>query len=280
MNKVKIIFFGNGLLAEAALSVLEKTCEIVFHAHTKEDLEEVLTIKQNDTHHEIHGVLASYGVIIKKDVLDLFEPEGILNIHPSMLPDLRGPSPIETAILRGDTTFGVSIMKLAPAMDAGPIYYQQIVDSLEIDPNFASPNIKKDIYNSTATFGAEWITEHLASDTLPPPVAQDGTKASFCQKLEKTMSILDPERESSSVILRKINALSGWPKSKFEFFGHECIIHAAHLANIAKSPDVALPEFEDLSLRCSDGKIIFVDILQPSGKKPMDSKSFLNGYKH
>ncbi|MBQ1298842.1 hypothetical protein IIY24_03365, partial [Candidatus Saccharibacteria bacterium] len=74
----KIIFLGNGALAEYSLGVLEKKCEIVFHARNKEDLEEVKRLKREDP--GLHGVLASFGVIIKDDVLELFEPEGILNI--------------------------------------------------------------------------------------------------------------------------------------------------------------------------------------------------------
>ena len=79
----KIIFFGNGPLAEAALEVLKKHFEVIFHARTKEDLAQVIELKREFP--EAHGVLASFGVMIKSDVLEVFEPEGILNIHPSKL---------------------------------------------------------------------------------------------------------------------------------------------------------------------------------------------------
>ena len=278
MTKPKIIFFGNGLLADTALKVLNNTCEIVFHARTKEDLEEVKKLKSADKEGELHGVLASFGVIIKQDVLDLFEPEGILNIHPSMLPDLRGPSPIESAILRGDSKFGVSVMKLASAMDAGPIYFQQIINLPLVNPYFASPLEKSNIYDSTAVAGAEWIAEHLSENNLPTPTEQDESQATFCQKLDKSMSIINPEKETSAEILRKIIALSGWPKTKYEFLGHECIIHAAHLGD-GPELDQDLPEYEELSLKCKDGKTVYIDSLQPAGKKTMDAKSFLNGYR-
>ena len=127
----KIIFFGNGPLADFSKAILEKHFDIVFHARTKEDLETVKEIKKKDK--DVHGVLASFGVMIKSDVLGLFEPEGILNIHPSLLPKYRGASPIETAILSGDEDFSVSIMKLVKAMDAGPIYYQTTFKNLALD---------------------------------------------------------------------------------------------------------------------------------------------------
>ena len=94
MNKV--IFFGNGPLADYTLEVLSKKFDVIFHARDKEDLETVKLLKAKNP--DTHGVLASFGVMIKSDVLDIFEPEGILNIHPSLLPKYRGASPIESAI--------------------------------------------------------------------------------------------------------------------------------------------------------------------------------------
>ncbi len=254
----KIIFFGNGLLADAALKVLEQKFEVVFHARTKEDLEKVKEIKKEIP--EAHGVLASFGVIIREDVLDLFEPEGILNIHPSLLPLYRGASPIESAILAGDTDFSVSIMKLVKAMDAGPVYYQATLSDL--------PLVKSEIYEALATAGAEWICDNL--DNLPTLKEQDGSKATFCGKLDKSMSVLHPETESAEKIYRKIVAFQGFPKAKYAFYGKNCAILEAH---ICKSGETAV-----LPLPCADGQIIAVDRLQPDGKKPMDAKSFLNGY--
>ena len=69
------------------------------------------------------GVLVSFGKIIPQVVIDCFFP-GIINLHPSLLPRYRGPSPIESAIANRDTTTGVSIMQLSAAMDAGPVYAQ------------------------------------------------------------------------------------------------------------------------------------------------------------
>lgn len=255
----KIIFFGNGPLAEAALGVLEKHFEVVFHARTKEDLARVCEIKRKTP--EVHGVLASFGVLIKLEVLELFEPEGILNIHPSLLPLYRGASPIESAILAGDNEFSVSIMKLVKAMDAGPVYYQATLKDLPLD--------KAVIYRELARAGAEWICKNI--DNLPTSVAQDEKKATFCGKLTKSMGILQPETESAEEIFRKIVAFQGFPKAKYAFYGKNCAILAAHRL---KADETAV-----LPLKCADGQILSIDSLQPDGKKPMDVKSFINGYK-
>ena len=152
MNK-KIIFFGNGPLADAALKTLTSAndLEILFHARTKDDLETVKSLKRENP--EAFGILASFGVLIKEDLLNLFEPEGILNIHPSLLPLYRGASPIESAILNGDSSFSVSIMKLVKKMDAGPIYYQETLNNLPLD--------KSKIYTALATSGASWLVKNL-----------------------------------------------------------------------------------------------------------------------
>lgn len=267
MTKEKIIFFGNGPLADYALETLKKSgCEIIFHAREKSDLEKVRVLKQADL--SIHGVLASYGVIIKQDVLDLFVPEGILNIHPSLLPAYRGPSPIETAILNGDKTLGVSVMKLVAAMDAGPIFYQQ---SFQVD----RPE-KDETYRLLATNAAEWIAKHLSEKPLTetcPPTTQDNSKATYTKKFDKSMSPLDPTHKTAAELDNEIRAFAGFPKSKYEFFGLDCIIISAH---VATPEETTSPK--TLQIECYDKSILIVDQIQPAGRKIMDAKSFLNGY--
>ncbi|MCR5832849.1 MAG: hypothetical protein K6G36_02890 [Candidatus Saccharibacteria bacterium] len=252
----KIIFFGNGPLAEHALKVLEKHFEIIFHAKTKDDLGFVKKMKA--THPTAHGVLASFGIIVKSSILELFEPEGILNIHPSLLPKYRGASPIETAILNGDTSFSVSIMKLVKAMDAGPLYYQETFDNLPLN--------KETIYETLATAGAKWIVKNL--ENLPEPKLQDDSKATFTTKFDKSLSLLKPEEYTAEELFRQVVAYAGYPKSKYEFYGKECIILEAEAAS----------ETSPLSIKCKDGKFLQIKSIQPAGKKPMDAKSFLNGY--
>lgn len=256
--KNKIIFFGNGPLSSYALEVLKDRCEIIFHAHDKEDLSEAVRLKAENP--DVIGVLASFGVLVPSSVLEAFEPEGILNIHPSLLPLYRGASPIESAILDGNNAFGVSVMKLAPKMDAGPIYFQTELTDL--------PLFKDTIYRALAEAGAKWIVGNL--NNLPEPVAQDDKKATFCGKLDKSMSYLTPETDTAEKTLRKIIAFQGYPKPKYQFFGKNCIILEAHIVNEGETALIPLP--------CADGVSLSIDLLQPEGKKPMDAKSFLNGY--
>ncbi|MBR3386086.1 methionyl-tRNA formyltransferase [Candidatus Saccharibacteria bacterium] len=256
--KPKIIFFGNGMLADYALAVLERECQVIFHARTREDIEEACRLKRECP--DAIGVLASFGVIIKEPVLEAFEPEGILNIHPSLLPKYRGASPIESAILAGDTDFGVSIMKLARAMDAGPIYHQVNIPALPLD--------KATIYKRLAETGAEWIAMHLTD--LPVPISQDESKATFTAKLDKSMSKLTPETDTAEQTFRKIVAYQGYPKPKYTFYGVSCIILEAHVAKVGETAVLTIP--------CADGHSVVVTRVQPEGRKAMDAKAFMNGY--
>ena len=256
--KTKIIFFGNGPLADYSKSVLEQNFDIIFHARKKEDLEEVKRLKAENP--DAKGVLASFGVMIKSDILDLFEPEGILNIHPSLLPKYRGSSPIETAILNGDKDFSVSIMKLVKAMDAGPIYHQETV-------KFEDFVEKEEIYKTLAEIGSNWLVKNI--DNLPKPSVQDDKKATFTAKFDKSMSKLKPATKSAEELLNEVRAFAGFPKSKHDFYGLDCIVLEAHISDTEESK---------LSLKCSDEKYLIIDKIQPAGRKPMDAKSFLNGY--
>lgn len=262
--KNKIIFFGNGPLSEYALAVLEKECQVIFHARTSEDLKEAVRLKKENP--SAYGVLASFGVLIPSSVLEAFEPEGILNIHPSLLPLYRGASPIESAILGGDTTFGVSLMKLARAMDAGPVYKQATIENVPL-----SSDLKDYLYKTLAEMGAAMVLSLLKSKKWPEPTPQDDKKATFCSKFEKKDGMLSPNIETAEQILRKIIAFQGFPKPKYEFFGKNCIILEAHICEPSETAVLSLP--------CADGASVAIDLLQPEGRKAMDAKSFVNGYK-
>lgn len=267
----QVIFFGNGPLADSALTVLQEKAEIVFHARTAADLVEAARIKRE--HPDVYGVLASFGVLIKSDLLELFEPEGILNLHPSLLPQYRGPSPIESAILAGDTDFSYSIMKLVKKMDAGPVYHQETLSNLTLD--------KSEIYRALAEAGAEWIAVHLSEIRNLKPQIQDDAKASYTAKMTKEMSALQPAQYTAVEIFRQIVAYQGFPKPKYTFFDKTCIILKAHLVDataIVCDPSIIDSLASPLMIKCADRNFVAVDELQPEGKKPMTAKAFLNGY--
>ena len=209
------------------------------------------------------GVLVSYGKIIPDSIINLFKP-GIINVHPSLLPLYRGPSPIESAIISGDSQTGVSIMQLATQMDAGPIYAQ-------ITYPLSGHESKPELYAQLAAAGTE-----LLLDTLPDiineslrPTAQADNLATYCQLLSKEDSLLRSDQLTAEQAERKVRAHLGFPKTKTTILDHEIIITKAHVTDEPKTP---------LDVLCRGGAYLSIDeLIAPSGRL-MSAQAFLNGY--
>lgn len=212
---------------------------------------------------DIAGVLASFGKIIPSTTIDLFKP-GIINVHPSLLPKYRGPSPIESVILSGDKITGVSIMKLTPDMDNGPIY-GQIVHQL------SGKETRIDLRKALADAGTMTLITLLPNilDESIQPIPQNDSEASYCRLLSKNDSLLNPEEITSSEAERQIRAFLEFPKSKIDVLGRTVVVTKAHLSDDQKSP---------LDVRFKDGKILSIDeLIAPSGNK-ITAREFINGY--
>jgi len=210
----------------------------------------------------VTGVLSSYGKIIPQAIIDLFEP-GIINIHPSLLPKYRGPSPIESAIANGDKKTGVSIMRLNAAMDAGPLYAQATYE-------LTGTETQPELYDTLARFGSELLIKHLPKiiDGSLQPFEQSGT-ATYSHLIKKEDSSIDVSKLSAKKIEQKIRAHLLFPKTKLELFNQTVIITKAHVSSEKTS---------DLDQLCKDGQFLVIDILiGPSGRQ-MSGKDFLNGY--
>lgn len=209
------------------------------------------------------GVLVSYGKIIPQAIIDMLSP-GIINVHPSLLPTYRGPSPVETAIRNGDQETGVTIMQLSAAMDAGPIYKQVRV---QLDGSETGPSLREDL----GTIGAQEISTLLpviASGTLQP-VPQNDEQATYCRLFTKEDAALDLTRLSAAQADQHIRAHLGFPKSKLSLRDIPVVITRAHTSDTATTA---------LDLPCTDGRFLCIDeLIGPSGKK-MPSQAFLNGY--
>ena len=153
-------------------------------------------------------VVASYGKILPKFIFDLPTNE-TLNIHPSLLPKLRGPSPLQTAVLNEDET-GVTIIRLDEEMDHGPIVAQR---KILIEPWPIEQNLLRD---RLAREGARLLVESLPDwvDGGIKAIPQDHAKATYTRKIKKEDGLIDlngdPEKN-----YRKILAYSGWPSAYF-----------------------------------------------------------------
>ena len=189
----KIIYFGNEQLAQGIKAktpifdaLLDNDYEIValilptantrkpfpidlkakanhIPVHYTKDTSEILNII-NQTQPDI-GVLAAFSKFIPTSILEAI-PNGIINIHPSLLPKYRGTTPIESALLNGDELAGVSVMRLVKAMDAGPTYAQGEV-------KITDQTTKQSLYEHLSNLGAK-----LLIDVLPGILAKQPLRAS------------------------------------------------------------------------------------------------------
>lgn len=209
------------------------------------------------------GVLVSFGKIIPQSIIDLFTP-GITNVHPSLLPTYRGPSPIESAIEHRDNKTGVTLMQLAKAMDAGPIYFQvpYALDGTETRP---------ELYDTLGQLGANILVQQLPAilDGSLQATAQDESVATYCSLLTKETAHLDLSSLTPGQAEARIRAHLGFPRSRVTIGTHDVIVTKAHGVMTKKTP---------LDLECSNGAFLSIDeVIAPSGKT-MSGEAFLRGY--
>jgi methionyl-tRNA formyltransferase len=242
--------------------------EVAAVAH-KHNIPILLPDSPNDISEQLRGfnadaaVLVAYGRLISQQIIDIF-PKGIINIHPSLLPKYRGPTPIESALANGDSESGVTIMKLTAGMDEGPVYTQSPIA-------LSGTETKFELYNQVAVLGTELLLQVLPSilDDSLVPQPQDANNATYSKLLSKADGQLDTTNHSATECERLVRAYLGFPKTKTTILGNNIIITKAHVAAESKSV---------LDLTCKDDTVLSVDeLIAPSGRT-MNATAFLNGY--
>ncbi len=273
MKKISetVVFFGNEKLATGLPDAKPVIRNAVSSAGF--EIEQVVTGKLKDLrpHEAKLAVLAAYGRIIPQSVLDQF-PLGIINVHPSLLPQYRGPTPIEQAILDGVNKTGVSIMQLTAGMDEGPIYKQKIV-------HLSGQETKAELVTKLQEIGAQLLTEILpaiASGSLKPRQQSHPSRATYSHLLTKEDGAIDWNKPAER-LEREVRAFAGWPKSRTNLAGKEVIIVQVKVAkDVLKPGEIQL---KDNRLIIGTGKgSLLIEKLKPAGKNEMNAEAFINGY--
>ena len=152
------------------------------------------------------AVLADFGFIIPEKLLNIF-PKGILNIHPSLLPKYRGPTPVQTAIINGDRITGVSLIKLDEKVDHGPIIAQRKEKILEND---TSENLYLKLFKCGATLLEENLERYLDNEIKTTP--QDDQEATFTEILTRDKGEIKLENPPNPETLKRmVMAYYPWP---------------------------------------------------------------------
>lgn len=228
----------------------------VFQPH---DLnKEFLEIPQAD-HRPDFLVVVAYGQILSRKILDfpLIMP---VNVHASLLPRWRGASPIQHALLMGDTETGITIQKMVHALDAGPILAQESLH-IAIQETFLT------LHDHLANLGARLLTKTLTHSLLPK--AQDEALATYCSKLTREDGKADPMTMNAVTIDRHVRALNPWPGVHCNLAGHSLKILQSSL----------FPTPESCILPCANHSTLHLTMVQVSGKKPVSGGAWARGIK-
>ncbi len=193
-------------------------------------------------------IVASYGKIIPQNILDIPKYH-CLNVHPSLLPKLRGPSPLESAILKENET-GVTIIKVGAEMDQGPILTQEKID-IEWPPYF------EDLEKTSAKVGGRLLAELIPDwiDGKIKEVEQVHNQTTVCVKIEKRDGEINLNGDLE-INLRKIRAFHQWPTAYFFNKSKRVIVKRAHI---------------------KENKLI-LDRVLPEGRKEMSYEDYLRGH--
>lgn len=266
-----VVFFGNEKLATGLPPAKPIIREAVRAAGF--GIEQVVTGKLSELqpHQSRLAVLAAYGHIIPQRVLDEF-PLGIINIHPSLLPAYRGPTPIEQAILDGAKKTGVSVMLLTAGMDEGPVYKQRTV-------HLTGNEAKAELTEKLQMIGAELLTEVLpaiADGSLQPRQQPHPDRATYSQLLTKEDGLMDWTKPAHQ-LEREVRAFAGWPSSYTTLADKDVIITEAEVVDTAGQPGEIRVENKRLII-CTADKALGILAIKPAGKKEMTIEAFLAGY--
>lgn len=216
-------------------------------------------------------VVAAYGQIIKKNILDL-PKYGCINVHASLLPKYRGASPIHYALLNGEQETGITIMKMDEGMDTGEIINNE---KLKINNN---DNLIS-LYSGLADLGAKLLIK-----TIPDYIAgkielkkQNNNLASYTKIITKSDGKIDWSMKGQD-ILNKIRAFNPWPGTFANWQEKKLKIHSARLTERKFSPGEVVIENKKIYVGTADFALEIID-LQLEGRKTVSAENFVLGNK-
>jgi len=261
-RKEKIIFIGTSSFALPALENLIEEYQIlaVVTAPDKPDPSPVkqIALKYNLAIIQLEEIpqfesdliiTASYGQIIPQTILDI-PKKGSINLHPSLLPKYRGPSPIQTAILNGDKTTGLTIIKMDNKIDHGPIIAQQ---EAKIDSDDTYQSLENKLAEQAGKMLIEILPRYFKNKIKPK--IQDESKTSYTKILTRADGKINLEQDPFE-IERKVRAFYPWPGVWTELNGLRVKI---------------------IKVKVRQGRLS-LELVQPAGKKIMTGEEFYRGH--
>lgn len=276
---MKYVFFGGDDFSEIVLGVLKKNGFIPqLVVNSGEELK-ALVDKISETRPDLF-IIASFGKILPENFLNI-PKKGVLNVHPSLLPELRGPSPIQTALLEGRKTTGVTVILADEKVDHGPILGQEEV-FIGGEDNYES------LLKKLAKTGGKLLAKiiPLWLENKIKPAEQDHARATYTKLFAKEDGKID-WNDSSEKILNQIRAFNPWP-SAYTFWEEKkgnkkrLIISKAQSFSFKKEdcrPGSIVFEDSALLVKTGEGFLKLLEV-KPEGKSKMSGEAFFRGHQY
>lgn len=235
---MKIIFFGTPSFVDPIFEELKKHFDVILGNN--------LSIEQLRESQPDLFVVAAFGKILPKEMLDI--PRlGSINVHPSLLPKYRGPSPLQTTILNGDTETGISLIQMDEEVDHGPLLYQKKV---VLQGNETFESLAADLFKRSAEILPDVIKQYVENPHMV--TEQHHEDATFTEHVTRENGKISLDNPPSKTDLeRMIRAYHPWPGVWF------------------------MTTINNKEVRV---KLLPEEMIQVEGKKPMNYKDFINGY--
>lgn len=253
INKVRWLFFGTAPLAEDVLAELAK---VGFVPERKIETTRITRELVEELGRETWDVfiVASYGKKIPQELLEM-PKRGVVNVHPSLLPRLRGPSPIRSAILNNERETGVSIMLLDEELDHGPLIAQKKVSIANWPPR--GRELDRLLAKEGGALLVKVLPLWLSGQIEARP--QNHDVATYCEVFKKEDGLINLSDDAHANIL-KIHAFEGWPGA-YTFFERN-----------GKNIRVQI-----LDAHLDSKGALAIDTVKPEGKREMAYQEFLRG---
>lgn len=220
-------------------------------------------------------IVAAYGLYLPPKIIDL--PKfGCLNIHPSLLPKYRGPSPVISAILSDEKATGVSIIKINNKLDAGPMLKSQIVNRI---CNETAYDLTKRLFSIGSELLIDIIPRWIKNEISP--ISQKESDATFTKKITKSDGEIKWNLSSKEIYLKTL-AYNPWPKTYSWWNGKRIILTKMELTSTKENNNVA----PGTIIRTSSNKIaistattdLLLSTIQLEGKREISVQEFVLGH--
>jgi methionyl-tRNA formyltransferase len=215
------------------------------------------------------GVVVAYGHILKPEILAI-PPNGMINVHASLLPRYRGAAPIQHAILKGETETGISIIQMEAGLDSGPILHH-------VSTPIGADESAGDLTRRLAELGGAALVEALSllSGGLARPQPQDHTRATLAPKIDRSMARLVWERDAAT-LSRQVRAFDPSPGAWTTLRGETLKLFSAREVPGTGQPGEVLAAGERLVVAAGRGAIAVSEV-QPSGKNRFSVEAWVRG---